>query len=83
MADVIVQQKNTSTKHSAPLDPDGSSQFLQSFAVVLTIHCLTSSKEVDEENALSVSEYRAHHFPGRQRLLEFRIAGGSTVTPMH
>ena len=80
---VIVQQDNTGTKHPAPLVLNGPSQFLQCFSVKLRIYRLISGQEVDEENAPSVPEYRAHRFPRRQSLFEFRFAGRSTVTPMH
>ena len=53
----VRQQDNASTKHPAPLVLNGPSQFLQCFAVMLSIHCLTSGQEVDEENAPSVPEH--------------------------
>ena len=59
---VIVQQDNTGTKHPVPLVLNGPLQFLQCFAVTFSIHCLTSDQEVDEENAPSVPEHRAHNF---------------------
>ena len=77
-----MQQYNTGTNHPAPLVLNGPSQVLQCFTVTL-IHRLTSGQEVDEENAPSVPEHRAHHFACRQNLLEFRPAGRSAVTPIY
>ena len=78
-----MQQDNTGTKHLAPFVLNGPLQFQQYFAVTLSIHRLTSGQEVDEENTPSVPEHCAHYFPCRQNLLEFRLSGRSTVTPMH
>ena len=80
---VIVQQDNTGTYYPAPFVLNGPSQFLQCFAVTLSIHRLTSAQDIDEENAPSVPEHRANHFLCRQSLHEFHLAGRSTVTPMH
>ena len=60
-----MQQDNTDTKHPAPFVLNGQSEFLQCLAIKLSIHSLTSGQEVDEENAPSVPEHRAHDFPGR------------------
>ncbi|PNF31035.1 hypothetical protein B7P43_G17892 [Cryptotermes secundus] len=68
----IVQEDNTGTKHSAPLVLNGPPQFLQCFTVTLSIHSHPWS------GSRRVPEYRAHHFPRRQRLLEFRLIGRST-----
>ena len=59
------------------------SQFLQCFAVTLSIHRLTPDQELGEQNAASVPEHRAHYFSHRQSFLEFRFAGRSTVSPIH
>ena len=76
---VIVKQNNTGTEYPALFVLNGPSQC---FAVTLSIHRLISGQEVDEENALSVPEHRAHNFPRRLSLLEFHLAGRSTVTPI-
>ena len=49
----IVQQDNISTKHPSLPVLNALSQFLQCFAVTLSIHRLTSGQEVDKENAPS------------------------------
>ena len=46
-----MQQDETGTRHPEPLVLNGPSQFLQCFAIMLSIHCFTSGQEVDEENA--------------------------------
>ena len=49
-----------------------------------TNFCITvSKKSAAWDRNQYVPEYRAEHFPRRHRLLEFRLAGRSTMTPMH
>ena len=80
---IIVRPDNTGSEHLLPIFLNGPSQCLQCFSVTLSIHRLISGQEVDEQNAPIVSENRSHHFSRRQSLLEFRLTGRSTMTPMH
>ena len=50
---VIVQKDNSGTNYPVPLLLNGPSEFLQYFAVTLSIHRLTSGQEVHEENSPS------------------------------
>ena len=75
---VIVQQESTGTKHPAPFVLNS-----RKFVVTLNIHRLISGQDVDEENDPFILDHRPQHFPRRRSLLEFRLAGRSTVTPMH
>ena len=80
---VIVHQDSTGTKQLAKLFLNDKSQFLQCSAVTFNFHWLIYIQEADEKNAWSVPEHHAHLFLRQHNLLEFSLAGRSTVMPMH
>ncbi|GFW48053.1 hypothetical protein TNCV_2402401 [Trichonephila clavipes] len=61
---------------------NGKSQFPQCFTVTVRVYFFTTWKEVNEQNALPVSEKRAYQFPYQQRLFEFHSDWRSTMPPM-
>ncbi|GFU24488.1 hypothetical protein TNCV_2264481 [Trichonephila clavipes] len=50
---------------------------------MVSVYCTTRWQKVNEQYVLPVPEHRAHHFPYRQRLFEFRPDRRSTMPLMH
>ncbi|GBL69480.1 hypothetical protein AVEN_68483-1 [Araneus ventricosus] len=59
---VVMKQHNALTEHSLPFVLNCTPQFSQCFTVSYRIDGFTSGKELNKQNAVSVSEHSAHDF---------------------